>query len=1078
MNKTSENKPIVIDTDTSITRREFIKCSALLGGSLAAATCVLPMITGGNGGSSMAFADDLMGDAYQLHLAENQIFSACQQCNTNCGIKVKIVDGLVKKIDGNPYSPWCMTPQIPFDTPRGEASLIDGSLCPKGQAGIQALYDPYRLVKVLKRAGKRGENKWKIIPFDQAVSEIVEGGDLFGEGKVEGLKDICTLGDPEVSKALKEDATAVAEKKMTLDEFKAKHAENLNHLINPDHPDMGPKNNQLCFMWGRLKDGRGDMLKDFFGKALGSVNTHGHTTVCQGSLYFTGKSMSDQFVEGKWADGSKFYWQADTGNAEFAIFVGSSPYEANYGPPLRIQKITEGMVDGRMKIVVIDPRCSKTASRAWKWMPVDPMNGVSGVAMGMIRWILENNRFDARYLQNANKGAAKEDGEPTWSQAAWLIKIGEDGKPGKYLRGSDLGQATEKRPKKKVEDGDWEFDTFVVSSSGAAVFFDPNDEAVPAEGDLFIDTEINGIRVKSVLQIIRETANAKSMDEWAALAGVPTSDIVDISKEFTSHGKKAVADVHRGVSQQTSGFYNVLAWYTVNALIGNTGWQGGLCKSTTYNRMGDKPGNPFDMGSLWKKAIKSWGISVIRHGVAYDKTTLFEGYPAKRTWYPFASDIYQETIPSIGDQYPYPVKALFMYMGAPVYSLPSGHTLIEILSDTKKLPLFIASDIVVGETSMYADYIFPDTTYLERWEFPGSHPSMAPKVFPVRQPVVAPLTGTVTVFGNEAPLNVEAFLLKVAELMKLPGYGNDAFGPGQPMVREEDLYLRMVANVAFGDKEDGSDKVKAANAEEMKLFEQCRRHLPKTVFDAVRWKSVVGDELWPHVVTILNRGGRFQAYSDAYKNQQLANAYNKMIGLYFEKHATTKHSMTGKTYLPHADYVQVATDCMGKIIDDRDKGYDMTLITYKTITQTKSRTSGNYWLNAVYPENFIEIASADARRLNLSSSDRVKVVSASNPDGLWELGFGRTIPMIGKVKVIEGIRPGTVAFSLGHGHWAYGAVPVVIDGVTIPGDERRGAGFHANAAMRVDPVIKNTTLSDTVGGSAVFYNSQVKLVKV
>jgi len=39
-------------------------------------------------------------------------------------------------------------------------------------------------------------------------------------------------------------------------------------------------------------------------------------------------------------------------------------------------------------------------------------------------------------------------------------------------------------------------------------------------------------------------------------------------------------------------------------------------------------------------------------------------------------------------------------------------------------------------------------------------------------------------------------------------------------------------------------------------------------------------------------------------------------------------------------------------------------------------------------------------------------------------------------------------------------------------------GFHANAAMRVDPVLKNTGLVDLVGGSAVFYQSQVKLVKV
>jgi len=311
--------------------------------------------------------DEMIGNAYTHHLPENQIFSACQQCNTQCGIKVKIKDGLVKKIDGNPYSPWCMTPQIPYTTPITEAATIDGSLCPKGQAGIQALYDPYRLVKVLKRAGKRGENKWQIVSFEQAISEVTAGGNLFGEGTVEGFKDICTLKYPDIAKALNDDAAAVAAQKMTLDEFKIKHTANLTYLIDPDHPDMGPKNNQLCFAWGRLKDGRGDILKDFFGKSLGTVNTHGHTTVCQGSLYFTGKAMSDQFVEGKWDGGDKFYWQGDTGNAEFAIFVGSNPYEANYGPPLRIQIITEGLVDGRMKIAVVDPRCSKTASRVWKW---------------------------------------------------------------------------------------------------------------------------------------------------------------------------------------------------------------------------------------------------------------------------------------------------------------------------------------------------------------------------------------------------------------------------------------------------------------------------------------------------------------------------------------------------------------------------------------------------------------------------------------------------------------------------------------------------------------------------------------
>jgi anaerobic selenocysteine-containing dehydrogenase len=417
-------------------------------------------------------------------------------------------------------------------------------------------------------------------------------------------------------------------------------------------------------------------------------------------------------------------------------------------------------------------------------------------------------------------------------------------------------------------------------------------------------------------------------------------------------------------------------------------------------------------------------------------------------------------------------------MGTPVYALPAGHELIKILSDPKKIPLIITSDIVIGETSMFADYIFPDLTFLERWEFSGSHPSVTPKVAPIRQPAVGPLTETVTVFGQQMPLSLESLLLGLAEKLKLPGFGEHAFGPGLHLFREEDLYLRMVYNLAYGDKPEGEEKVPPADARELEIFRQARRHLPATVFDLKRWEAVVGPDAWPHVAYVLNRGGRFQAYDKAYKEGQLANKYGKMVGIYFDKMVAQKHSMTGKPYLGHADFIDGPRDCLGRPIQDQGAGYDLTLITYKAISQTKSRTVSNYWLQALSPENFFEIAAADALRLNLKDGDPVKAVSASNPEGVWDLGHGWKKPMIGRIRIRQGLRPGVVAFSLGHGHWAYGAQPVTIDGQTLGADVRRGTGVHANAAMRVDPHLKNTGLVDTVGGSAVFYQSQVKLVKV
>jgi len=193
-------------------------------------------------------------------------------------------------------------------------------------------------------------------------------------------------------------------------------------------------------------------------------------------------------------------------------------------------------------------------------------------------------------------------------------------------------------------------------------------------------------------------------------------------------------------------------------------------------------------------------------------------------------------------------------MGSPVYALPAGHTNIGILADVQKVPLFVTSDIVIGQTSMYADYIFPDLSYLERWEFHGSHPSVAPKIQPIRQPVISPIPETVKVFGEEMPISLEATLLALAERLGLPGFGKDGFAAGQAFTRPEDLYLRMVANVAAGDRQ--GDAVPDASDEEVRLFLASRTHLPPTVFQPSRWEQTAGAALWRKVVYVLNSHAR------------------------------------------------------------------------------------------------------------------------------------------------------------------------------------------------------------------------------
>ncbi|HET8539618.1 MAG TPA: hypothetical protein VFL83_07075 [Anaeromyxobacter sp.] len=147
------------------------------------------------------------------------------------------------------------------------------------------------------------------------------------------------------------------------------------------------------------------------------------------------------------------------------------------------------------------------------------------------------------------------------------------------------------------------------------------------------------------------------------------------------------------------------------------------------------------------------------------------------------------------------------------------------------------------------------------------------------------------------------------------------------------------------------------------------------------------------------------------------------------------------------------------------------------VRMTKSRTITQAYPNHHMPENAVIVSAADAARLGLADGQRVRIVSATNPDGVWPLGNGLVKPIVGQVKVTEGIRPGVVTFTVGHGHWATGAVDLDIDHHPVKGDPWRRGGFNANAVMWIDPHLANTCMIDEVGGSVSFYDTRVRLVR-
>lgn len=77
----------------------------------------------------------------------------CEQCVWRCGAIARVENGVVKKLEGNPYHPNNL-----------------GKLCPRGNAGIETMYGPDRIKFPMIRAGARGSGLWRRASWDEALT--------------------------------------------------------------------------------------------------------------------------------------------------------------------------------------------------------------------------------------------------------------------------------------------------------------------------------------------------------------------------------------------------------------------------------------------------------------------------------------------------------------------------------------------------------------------------------------------------------------------------------------------------------------------------------------------------------------------------------------------------------------------------------------------------------------------------------------------------------------------------------------------------------------------------------------------
>jgi thiosulfate reductase/polysulfide reductase chain A len=89
--------------------------------------------------------------------SDNLINTVDAMCPSECGISVRVEDGVAKQIYGNPHS-----------------LINNGTLCAKGASGLQLTYSPHRIKTPLIRTGERGEDRWKEISWEEALDLIAK----------------------------------------------------------------------------------------------------------------------------------------------------------------------------------------------------------------------------------------------------------------------------------------------------------------------------------------------------------------------------------------------------------------------------------------------------------------------------------------------------------------------------------------------------------------------------------------------------------------------------------------------------------------------------------------------------------------------------------------------------------------------------------------------------------------------------------------------------------------------------------------------------------------------------------------
>ena len=661
---------------------------------------------------------------------------------------------------------------------------------------------------------------------------------------------------------------------------------------------------------------------------------------------------------------ASFHSEIDLEHCNYCILIGNQKgFMVGVCPNINTQKMAEARSRG-MKLVVIDPLGSNAAAKADEWIPIRP--GTDGaLALAMLNVLLNEVRiFDQEFLEKQTNGP-------------YLV-----GPDGHYMR--DQGTA-----KPLV----WDI------HEGIAKSYDSKAEKLAIEGIY----NVSGVECKPAFQLLKDHVKKYSPEGVSSITTVPSETIRRIAVEFGQAARvgseivldgkvfpyrPAAVNQYRGAYSHKHGTHTALAIQLLNLVIGGIYAPGGY--------RGFNPVGP------------SWGIKEGRDGL------VVAGQPGVRTWDPYEFYNNKPGIPhsvnlnelfpiawerstsiqlavSDPDKFKLPFKpeALIHCRTNLMMTTADREAMADALS---KIPFQISFAREIDETVEFADIVFPETHYLERFDaLPNTllhtmSPSSGYWYWGVRQPVVDPPKG-VRHWGD--------VLIELAERI---GFLED---------------FNALTNIIYGLKEP------------YKLYSN-KRYSREEIADT-RMKSMFGVD---HDLAWFKEHGYLTTKRKA-EEMYPRQSIKARIPIYFE-HFLDAGEFANKTaqslslawdtsdYKPMPDWKPCPA------YQDESKEHDLYVVNTTLPFHSYTVTPANPWLNEISEHH----PYAYKIMINPVSADKKKI---RDGDLIWlESSAGK---VKGRVKVTECIHPEVLGIAGVFGGWAKGK-PV-----------GRGKGTHFNSLI-------------------------------